>query len=109
MRRVCAVMVHEINGRCAFRPHITRCRECSLPRQSEQVLRAGANEAQLFQHIAGSRVVVEMAGRFPGARNVDEFWRRLCDGDELVSFFSDEELTDRGVDRSTTDDLRAGT
>ncbi|HEX6046565.1 MAG TPA: MupA/Atu3671 family FMN-dependent luciferase-like monooxygenase [Pyrinomonadaceae bacterium] len=48
--------------------------------------------------------VVGMAGRFPGARNVDEFWRRLCDGDELVSFFSDEELTRRGVDRATLAD-----
>ena len=48
--------------------------------------------------------VVGMAGRFPGARNVDEFWRRLCDGDELVSFFSGEELSRRGVDRATLDD-----
>ena len=38
-----------------------------------------------------------MAGRFPKARNLDEFWRNLCDGVEAVSFFSDEELADAGV------------
>ena len=48
--------------------------------------------------------VVGLSGRFPGARNLDEFWRRLCKGDELVSFFSDEELLRRGVDRSTLAD-----
>ena len=33
-----------------------------------------------------------MAGRFPGARNLDEFWRNLRAGVESISFFSDEEL-----------------
>jgi phthiocerol/phenolphthiocerol synthesis type-I polyketide synthase E len=34
--------------------------------------------------------VVGMAGRFPGARNVDEFWERLCEGAELIRTFSDD-------------------
>ncbi|HEV2862457.1 MAG TPA: SDR family NAD(P)-dependent oxidoreductase [Pyrinomonadaceae bacterium] len=42
--------------------------------------------------------VVGMAGRFPGARNVAEFWRNLRDGVESVSFFTDEELAGRGVE-----------
>ena len=37
-----------------------------------------------------------MAGRFPGARNIDEFWRNLRDGVESVSFFTHEELARRG-------------
>ena len=41
--------------------------------------------------------IVGMAGRFPKARNLDEFWRNLCDGVESVSFFSDNELADAGV------------
>jgi acyl transferase domain-containing protein len=36
--------------------------------------------------------IIGMAGRFPGARNVDEFWRNLRDGVESVTFFTDEEL-----------------
>ena len=42
--------------------------------------------------------VVGMAGRFPGARNVGEFWRNLCAGVESVSRFSDAELRNAGED-----------
>lgn len=42
--------------------------------------------------------VIGMAGRFPGARNVAEFWRNLCGGVESVRDFSDEELLASGVD-----------
>ncbi|HEY0171708.1 MAG TPA: amino acid adenylation domain-containing protein, partial [Pyrinomonadaceae bacterium] len=41
--------------------------------------------------------VVGMAGRFPRAGNVDEFWQRVAHGDECISFFSDEELAAAGV------------
>jgi amino acid adenylation domain-containing protein len=42
--------------------------------------------------------IVGMAGRFPGARNIDEFWRNLAAGVESVRFFSDEELSAAGLD-----------
>jgi acyl transferase domain-containing protein len=42
--------------------------------------------------------IVGMAGRFPRARNTDEFWRNLREGVEAISFFSDEELRSAGVD-----------
>lgn len=42
--------------------------------------------------------IIGMAGRFPGARNLDEFWQNLCDGVESVRFLSDQELEDLGVD-----------
>jgi acyl transferase domain-containing protein/acyl carrier protein len=41
--------------------------------------------------------VVGMAGRFPGARNVEEFWRNLVEGVESITRFSDEELLRSGV------------
>jgi amino acid adenylation domain-containing protein/FkbH-like protein len=41
--------------------------------------------------------IVGMSGRFPKARNLDEFWRNLCNGVESVSFFTDEELAESGV------------
>ena len=44
--------------------------------------------------------VIGMAGQFPGAKNVEEFWRNLRDGVESVSFFSDEELLRAGVEAS---------
>ncbi len=38
--------------------------------------------------------IIGMAGRFPGAHNVEEFWENLKNGVESVSFFSDAELSD---------------
>lgn len=45
--------------------------------------------------------IVGMSGRFPGARNLTEFWNNLRDGVESISFFSDEELLAAGVDKET--------
>jgi len=42
--------------------------------------------------------IIGMSGRFPGARNVEEFWQNLLAGVESISFFSDEELAASGVD-----------
>src|SRR5712692_7239605 len=42
--------------------------------------------------------VVGMAGRFPGARTVSEFWRNVRDGVESVRRYSDAELLAAGVD-----------
>ncbi|MCK5055786.1 MAG: acyltransferase domain-containing protein [Candidatus Aminicenantes bacterium] len=42
--------------------------------------------------------VIGMGGRFPGAKNIDEFWTNLKNGVESISFFSDEELKKNGVD-----------
>ncbi len=52
---------------------------------------------QIFEQVDGI-AIVGMAGRFPGARNLDEFWRNLRDGVEAISFFTDEELRAAGVD-----------
>ncbi|HEX2644926.1 MAG TPA: polyketide synthase, partial [Thermoanaerobaculia bacterium] len=49
----------------------------------------------------GSEVaVVGLAGRFPGAADVEAFWENLKNGVESVRFFSEEELLAAGV--STT-------
>lgn len=45
----------------------------------------------------GSIAVIGLAGRFPGARDVDEFWDNLKAGREAVSFPTDAELTATGV------------
>ena len=36
--------------------------------------------------------VVGLAGRFPGASTLEQFWQNLCNGVEARTFFSDEEL-----------------
>jgi acyl transferase domain-containing protein/acyl carrier protein len=35
--------------------------------------------------------IVGVAGRFSGARTMDEFWQNLCNGVESISFFSEDE------------------
>ncbi len=42
--------------------------------------------------------IIGMAGRFPGAENIDEFWQNLHDGVESIVKLSDEELRSLGVD-----------
>jgi len=36
--------------------------------------------------------IIGMTGRFPTAKNLDEFWRNLRDGVESISFFNDEDV-----------------
>ncbi len=42
--------------------------------------------------------IIGMAGCFPGAKNIDEFWQNLRDGVESISFFTNEELINSGVE-----------
>ena len=42
--------------------------------------------------------IIGMAGRFPGARNIEQFHRNLSEGVESITFFSDSELLRAGVD-----------
>ncbi len=44
--------------------------------------------------------IVGMAGRFPGARNVGDFWRNLRDGSESIVRYTDAELKAAGVPAS---------
>ncbi|WP_171136737.1 non-ribosomal peptide synthetase/type I polyketide synthase [Ruegeria sp. HKCCC1038] len=41
---------------------------------------------------SGMIAIVGMAGRFPGARDIDAFWQKLLAGEELISHFSADEL-----------------
>ncbi len=48
--------------------------------------------------VSESVAVIGMSGRFPKARNLEEFWRNLRDGVECISFFSDEQRIEAGAD-----------
>lgn len=48
--------------------------------------------------------IIGLVCRFPGARDVDEFWANLRDGVESISSFSDEELLAGGISQSTIAD-----
>jgi acyl transferase domain-containing protein/aryl carrier-like protein len=55
--------------------------------------------AEAMAAATGSEVaVIGMAGRFPGAKNIHDFWENLKNGVESVSFVSDEEIKNLDVD-----------
>lgn len=41
--------------------------------------------------------IVGLAGRFPGARNIEEFWDNMQNGIESIRFFSEQELEEADV------------
>src|SRR5436853_6169631 len=65
--------------------------ESTQPNQSNQ------DDALTGREIA----VIGMAGRWPRAASVAEFWSNLKNGVESATFFSDEELLSSGVPRET--------
>lgn len=44
--------------------------------------------------------VIGMAGRFPKSADLDEFWDNLVHGKECITYYSDEELEEAGIDSS---------
>ncbi|MFD2169215.1 amino acid adenylation domain-containing protein [Tumebacillus lipolyticus] len=64
--------------------------------ESRPQLSAVRRDAQ--DRTEGDIAVISMAGRFPGAEDVDAFWRNLQAGVESIRQFSDEELLELGHD-----------
>jgi acyl transferase domain-containing protein/acyl carrier protein len=56
------------------------------------------------QDLDSAIAIVGMAGRFPGARDVDELWRNVQAGHEALTRFTDEELVRNGIDRAVLAD-----
>ncbi|MHC5675251.1 SDR family oxidoreductase [Nostoc sp.] len=56
-------------------------------------------------HINGSEIaIIGIAGRFPQAKNIDEFWKNIQNGIESISFFTNEELLSSGIDSAILND-----
>jgi amino acid adenylation domain-containing protein len=47
--------------------------------------------------------VIGMAGKFPGANNIHDFWNNLKAGLESIQFFNDKELEELGINPGTMD------
>ncbi|MEL6815818.1 MAG: beta-ketoacyl synthase N-terminal-like domain-containing protein, partial [Cyanobacteria bacterium J06598_3] len=64
-------------------------------------LRAGLStpsDRHLGPSLSTDIAIIGMAGRFPGAPDLTAFWQNLQNGVESITFFTDEELLDAGVD-----------
>jgi amino acid adenylation domain-containing protein len=51
----------------------------------------------------GDIAIIGMAGRFPGADNIEEFWENLQNNTESITLFSDREMESSGVPREVID------
>ncbi|HOX72153.1 polyketide synthase [Dokdonella sp.] len=79
------------------------------PRALAQVIERGATTAIASERISAARAnlahepvaIIAMAGRFPGAGDIEAFWANLCEGRDSITRFSDAEL-----DASIPADLR---
>lgn len=59
----------------------------------------------IVNNLQGTEIaIIGMAGRFPGARNLDEFWRNLQDGVESIRFLNDQEVEALGVSAAVRND-----
>jgi len=59
-------------------------------------------DSQQQAALPGGVAIIGMAGRFPGAKGIDQFWRNLCGGVESITRFTDAELED-SFDAATRD------
>ena len=56
------------------------------------------NHSSSYEDINGLEIaVIGMAGRFPGAGNINEFWDNLKNGIESISFYTHQELEEAGI------------
>jgi len=59
--------------------------------------------SELNENMENAIAIIGMTGRFPGAKNLDEFWNNLCNGVESVQNFSREQLIEMGIDKNLLD------
>jgi len=86
-------------------PTISAMMQYLRPRREEPA-GAGLAPAQLAQRRLQARqstqrsdiAIIGMAGRFPGASTIEQYWQNLRDGVESLTFFSEEELLASGLE-----------
>ena len=68
--------------------------------QKSDAVQQGKQRGELRRKKTGNQdiAIIGMSCRFPGANNIEEFWDNLCNGVESISFFSDREALESGVD-----------
>jgi len=76
--------------------HFTQTHQC-VPAPVQQHAEPRRRTRQASYDIA----IIGMAGRFPGAPDLEAFWQNLREGVESITFFSDEELISAGIDTAT--------
>ncbi|MGL5794535.1 MAG: type I polyketide synthase, partial [Waterburya sp.] len=55
-------------------------------------------------NIEDSIAIIGMDGRFPGAKNIDEFWNNLKNGRESIIHLTNDQLLNLGIDKTIVND-----
>nr|AGZ05274.1 McyG [Nostoc sp. 152] len=71
--------------------------ESNSTKATAEKSRQRAENRSRRSHDTHDIAIIGMAGRFPGANNLQTFWENLKNGVETISFFSEEELLESGV------------
>ncbi len=61
------------------------------------------NRMMIDEDLQDSIAIIGLSGRFPGARNIDEYWKIISQGVETISRYSREELEAKGVSSELLD------
>jgi phthiocerol/phenolphthiocerol synthesis type-I polyketide synthase E len=69
-------------------------------------VKVGSERMNPVADTASGVAVVGMSCRFPGARNVEEFWDNVSSGVESITFFGDDEITTFAENPSVVKDPR---
>lgn len=56
------------------------------------------DDSSAFNQNGSEIAIIGLSGCFPGAKNIEEFWQNLQAGRETITFFTDKELIDSGID-----------
>lgn len=98
--QIAPVVIYEAPTVSSMAKYLGRDMEDDKADESGQKVGSESAENALeAQKAGGSEIaIVGMSCRFPGANNVDEFWKNLCDGVESVTPLTDEELMEAGID-----------
>ena len=43
--------------------------------------------------------IIGISGRYPGAKDIEQFWQNIRDGVESISLFSEQELLNSGLEQ----------
>lgn len=75
-----------------------------INKDKRQVKKSSKDSTQDLEKEKSNEIaVIGLAGRFPGAENIYEFWNIVKNGTEAISYFSKDELVKKGVDKDLLD------
>ncbi|HEX8273687.1 MAG TPA: amino acid adenylation domain-containing protein [Longimicrobiaceae bacterium] len=97
--RTLGALAAHLDRRGAARAPAVRSRGRKAAGGRRSTLRRPSRSGRRKDRTGREIAVVGMAGRFPGARDLDEFWSNLRAGVRSIRRFSDEELRAAGVPR----------